>query len=348
MQRVLFISPTWMDIYKDIMGELEKQGYEVDFIADKSFQEDPYKVWGKKTNKCFLRTQRENFFRRKDIYWEAILETPQYNHNYDYLFVVDGQSVSPMLFSTVKDRNPKVKCINYLFDTTKGVYEFNRNFQYFDKIFTFDFGESKKYNVEFLPIYWVETDTVKEYEFDLFGLGQYSKPRYELFEFLDNISKREGLKSYIKLQLDARKNFRQYKIKYAIRRMLGLANKIIPPQAFLSELCTNTKIPPIEFRQYICKSMCVIDTSPSHQDGLTARFMWALGAGRKIITTNKLVKEYDFYSPKQIYVVDSIADLNNDCQKLISFIKAEYSMPNDIKEIISKYRIDNWIGHLFC
>lgn len=347
MQRVLFISPTWMDIYKDIRGELEKQGYTVDFIPDKSYSEDPYNVRGKKIKSC-LKSQREKFFRRIDCYWKNILETPQYKHNYDYLFVVDGQSIRPVLFSILKDRNPKVKCVNYLFDTTKGVYEFNRNFQFFDKVFTFDLEESKKYEIEFLPIYWVKTDDVKEYEYDLFGLGRYSRSRYELFDLLNNISKREGLKSFIKLQIDAHPHFQLYKIRYAIRKMLGLAHKRIPPKAFLSELCTHNKISPTEFRQYICKSRCVIDTNPLHQDGLTARFMWALGAGAKIITTNNSIKEYDFYSPEQIFVVSSAADLNNDCQKLISFVKADYTMPNNIKEITTKFRIDNWIRQMFC
>ncbi len=347
MQRVLFISPTWMDIYKDIMGELEKQGYEVDFIADKSFQEDPYNVRGKKI-KSFFKFQREKFFQRIDNYWNEILETPQYNYKYDYLFVVDGQSVRPALFSIIKGRNQKVKCINYLFDTTKGVYEFNRYFQYYDKVFTFDLEESKKFNVNFLPIYWVETVSLKDFEYDLFGLGRYSHSRYELFDFLNKISQQECLKSYIKLQIDAQPNFQLYKIRYAIRKLVGLASNRIPPKAYLSELCTNTKLSPKEFRQYICKSRCVIDTNPLHQDGLTARFMWALGAGAKIITTNQSVKKYEFYSPKQIFVVSSVAGLNNDNQKLGSFIKSDYTMPDEIKGVVLKYRIDNWIKHMFC
>lgn len=347
MQRVLFISPIWMDIYKDIIGELEKQGYTVDFIPDKSYSEDPYNVRGKKIKSC-LKSQREKFFKRMDCYWNEILETPQYNHSYDYLFVVDGQSIRPVLFSILKGRNPKVKCVNYLFDTTKGVYEFNRNFQYFDKVYTFDLEESKKYNIEFLPIYWVETDDAKEYEYDLFGLGRYSRFRYELFDFLNNISKRAGLKTFIKLQIDAHPNFQLYKVKYAIRTLLGTAKKMFPPKVYLSELCTHTKISPNEFRQYICKSRCVIDTNPLHQDGLTARFMWALGAGAKIVTTNESIKTYDFYSPEQIFVVSSVSNLNDNCQKLISFIRADYTMPNDIKEITSNNRIDNWIGKMFC
>ena len=79
------------------------------------------------------------------------------------------------------------------------------------------------------------------------------------------------------------------------------------------------------------------NTQNSNQDGLTARCMWALGAEKKIITTNKAVKQYPFYSPDQFFV------LNNSSEGLVSFLASDFKMSNEVREIIKQYRIDNWL-----
>ena len=56
MNRILFIAPSYMDIYKDIMFEMEMQGYKVDFLQEKSFLADPYNIRG---NKKLCRTQKK-------------------------------------------------------------------------------------------------------------------------------------------------------------------------------------------------------------------------------------------------------------------------------------------------
>ena len=74
--------------------------------------------------------------------------------------------------------------------------------------------------------------------------------------------------------------------------------------------------------------------------------MWALGAERKIITTNTAVKQYDFYTPEQIFVVDDVCHFVDDPAFDI-FVKTEYHMSSDMRKIVESYRIDNWINNLF-
>ena len=93
------------------------------------------------------------------------------------------------------------------------------------------------------------------------------------------------------------------------------------------------------------ESEVVIDTAPDNQDGLTARFMWALGAKRKIITTNEHVLKYPFYSPQQILVVDA-DDIEKNRHDVISFMESPLQIPSDKLVEIDKYRIDNWLGEL--
>ena len=51
-------------------------------------------------------------------------------------------------------------------------------------------------------------------------------------------------------------------------------------------------------------SRIILDVNPTSQVGLSARIFEAIALGKKIITTNKHIVEYDFYNPSNIFVVD--------------------------------------------
>ena len=101
---------------------------------------------------------------------------------------------------------------------------------------------------------------------------------------------------------------------------------------------SNKPLPPDVFKDYILNSKVVVDTNHPFQDGLTARFMWALGAEKKIITTNASVRNYDFYTKDQFFVVE------DNWQDLPAFLSSSFTMTGSIREIVAKYRIDNWLN----
>ena len=124
-----------------------------------------------------------------------------------------------------------------------------------------------------------------------------------------------------------------------IKRFVGrffLGKIYIQKNIYDSELITHEQLSPEEFRELIYSSDCIIDTYNTFQEGMTPRFMWALGAGKKIITTNFNAKNYNFYSDDQIYI------LNERVDSLQEFLKKEIDV-NKNKHIIENYRIDNWI-----
>ena len=101
---------------------------------------------------------------------------------------------------------------------------------------------------------------------------------------------------------------------------------------------------PSEFRKCIYSSLCVIDTYNDFQEGMTPRFMWALGAGRKIITTNKNAINYPFYSPDRILVINNMVDTTS----LLLFLDEKIDKNKQIEDLIVQYRIDNWMNYLLC
>ena len=123
-----------------------------------------------------------------------------------------------------------------------------------------------------------------------------------------------------------------------IVKYIKKSKSYIPFVDVFNGLVTNKALSPKDFRDNINESEVIIDTHVEYQDGLTARFMWALGAEKKIVTTNKNVKEYDFYTPEQFFILGE-----DSLNKLNEFVCSKFSMSEQNRNIISKYRIDNWI-----
>jgi len=326
-----------MDIYQDVIKEFKAQGYEVDFLKERQTNNDPLSA-------------RYEFFRphfriekKKLNYWVRNLSSPAYNKVYDILFVIDGQGIHPVLFEILRKRNPQIKCVNYLFDTTYGVYHFERNFDYFDRVFTFDLSESKRFNIGFLPIYWVENShsSGSMEHLSFFGMGAYNEDRYEVFSMLYDYSQKFNLHSYIKLYEKLQTKEWIYAIKCRVRKVLGLPAHL-SLERYHSPIISQQTISPQRFREMIFCSDVVIDTHPEHQDGLTARFMWALGAGKKIVTTNESITQYDFYTSQQVYVLKKGIDLSGN-KEFESFIDSTQPVPQHVRSVIDEYRIDNWL-----
>ena len=87
-----------------------------------------------------------------------------------------------------------------------------------------------------------------------------------------------------------------------------------------------------EVAQRIAKTKAVIDIQPPNQAGLTMRTIEMLGAGRKLLTTNKFVADYDFFDKQNIEIFEREKPVVD-----FSFLKNSYS-PVD-NNIYQKYSL---------
>ena len=84
----------------------------------------------------------------------------------------------------------------------------------------------------------------------------------------------------------------------------------------------------------------VVDLVHKNQIGLSMRPFEALGLKRKLITTNTSIKDYDFYNPNNIFIIEDI----NNFDIPTSFFESEYE---DIEQnISSKYHIKPWLENI--
>lgn len=339
---LLLIAPKIGDIYKDILNELTLMGVVADFIEDSIYTRDYRNIRLKKWYSDF------NFNRKLcDLYytnyWNHILAKEEYSKTYDYILVIDGFRLHHTLFDELRARNPKIICINYLFDSTRSLYHFEENFHYFDKVATFERHDSEKYGLLHLPISWPRMQHVNSTELKMFGMGVYSPIRFKMFDFMSRIAEQHNLKCYIKLYNPHITNLRLYNLKQYIRNILSLP-KHISVNEYKSKYITHELLSGESFRFYMHNSEVILDTIAFEQDGLTARCMWALGAGKKIITTNESIKSYDFYTPSQIFVIENYSNETKD--NLLKFLDSEIQIPLDVSNKILKLRTDNWLKYL--
>ena len=332
------VSPEYMGLYMDIQRGIEDKGYEVIFVAQEHIPNNPYALVYGERDRMSVKSFQEYLF----SFWNKMLdELSSESLWFDYLLVIDGLTFHSRLIERLREVNPNILAVNYLFDRVNGVYQIDHNFKFFDKVFSFDCSDSKEYRLHFLPIYWIPSES-KEMRTQVFGFGAYDETRMVVFKRIKQLLVAENIDFYIKMYHPKVKNKVKYFLKYWIKRVLNKNNNL-SLRELNSDLFTNSSIPTNDFRKWINSCNVVIDTNHPYQDGLTARFMWALGAGKRIITNNCHVKDYAFYTEEQILVLED----NTTDNQILSFVKGDLVIPQNIVAEIKKYRIDNWIETIF-
>lgn len=336
--RVLFIAPRIQDMYKDIEAEMIRQGHEVVVIQDKILRADPHIV-----RIPFLVPIKKiiwNILSKK--HWDSIIaKDKNLIKPFDLVFIISGESVNKYILDYLKRKNPKLKTVFYTWDACN-FYRYDRFLSIVDKCYTFELDDVKKDNRWiFLPIYCKESKHVNnyEYDYDLFTIGSCHDGRYSFLKKILPQLENNNIKYYIKVVTvpiiitirekiklfflcKEKRSLRLEEIKFSH----GLENR---------EILSTEKIINEEYKKISNRSRCVLDDQREGQSGLTARFMWALADGKKIITTNKWAYQYSFVCKEQVRIIDK-----KDPVIPIDFLKETEYRKSEMKD----FYIENWVN----
>ena len=192
----------------------------------------------------------------------------------------------------------------------------------FTKFYVFDKNDLSKKNTTYPTTNFYfdcyEYFLNKEPKYDLFFLGSYDnriKKLIPICELLYN----KGYKLNIVLICHYKEELNKYPfIKYH-----------------------STPFSYYENLQMAADSKCIIDLHhDSLHTGLSFRTFEALGFNKKLITTNPIIKDYDFYNSQNIFHIDE----NTDFSRIDDFIKSDYIEIDSI--IKNKYSFTNWIKYI--
>jgi hypothetical protein len=241
----------------------------------------------------------------------------------DIVFVLSGQLLLPDTLRQLKKLYPNAKFVWYMWDNIIHVEEYETNSNYFDRIISFDKIDAQKYALVFLPLFYMSETRADEKIYDIHFVGNAHSNRKKPISTILRENSFENVFVYFLTG-------KYTKIKYTILKQKDPITSCLHVQPLnYTEMVTT-----------MAQSKCVIDIPATNQTGLTMRTIETIGAHTKLITSNENVKQYDFYNPENIYVLD----LNT----LEMPDKQFYDRPYvELEEKIkSKYSLESWVNTL--
>lgn len=329
-QCVLFIAPSFFGYEKEIQGELEAAGCKVDWYDDRPSSTP--------LMKAMIRFRPELVNKAVNDYFEKIVSRAT-STAYDVVFVIKGEGLPVGKILALKAALPNARFLYYTWDSLKNFKNSYEKLPYFDKVYSFDrFDSVDNENIKHLPLFYSrayealgKTDRAcRETEIDLLFLGSIHSDRYPVVQKIWGAAKRVAPDIHLYAHF-----FYQSKWVFTIR-------KIFDPQ-FRSIPWHDVKWNSLHFAntlKLIERSKILVDVHHPGQTGLTMRTIECLGAKKKLITTNKDVKIYDFYNPDNILVIDRLAPVIPD-----SFIRTTFIAVSE--NIYKKYSLRGWLAEIF-
>ncbi|MDR3725101.1 MAG: hypothetical protein P4K83_11515 [Terracidiphilus sp.] len=264
-------------------------------------------------------------------YFDGIINATRWN-NYDFVLLIRAEAVTREFISELRVCHKSAAIFLYQWDSmtlTRGPVD---KLDLFDRTFSFDKRDCAKYSMTFLPLFYMEDyrdiDRSADAKYDFVFVGTIHSNRYNFIRQIERFAHAHSMSTYFYMFFPSLAVF--YKLKHIDRKLPG-AGRADFKYVHLSKH---------EAVQAMADARIVIDSEHPAQIGLTMRTIEALGAHRKLITTNPDVVNYDFYHPNNILVV---------CRESVeipeSFIDARYV---DVEpDTYEKYSIHRWVSTIF-
>ncbi len=308
-KRILFITFDMSGYYTGVYDELKKRYTTVDFYNTATISYKYKNIFEKIYSffyKIFKGKKLKNYYKYQSLINEVK------NNSYDITLVVRPDLFFDTQLSSLK--NTTNYFVAYYHDSINNIKRKSEVIHFFDKVYSYEKADVENYNLEFLSNFIYFQDISNDNQINGGAFSVMSKD-YRL-DTLKNVAK----------------FFKQNKFDYHFYVMdkQDIEDELI---TFFSKRMDNKTVV-----NHIKKSKIIVDIHKyGIQDGLTFRVFEAIGYHKKLITTNKDIKTYDFYNSNNIYVIDDVKNISIP----LSFFETDYEeIP---KQIVEKYMLKNWV-----
>lgn len=325
-KKILFFAPPFFGYDIAIKNKLEEFGAEVDLYDERP---SATTFW-----KAVIRMNARLAQKRIDRYFDHIITTKS-GKKYDYLFVIKGEVFSAEIVNRLKAAFPEGRTVLYLWDSIKNYELIQRSLCLFDDAFTFDREDANNFSqLSFRPLFYVDqyaADSEKSADalYDLLFIGTAHSDRWPFIKAIKKQADALGLSTFLYIYF-------QSSFVFTFRKIFDRKNvgTLRINDVRFNAIARDSVIDKVK------RSKVIIDIQHPKQTGLTMRSLEVFGAGRKLITTNTAIVEYDFYNPQNVMVVDR----ENPIMAKEFF--ETYSVKPD-KHIQWKYSLTGWISEIF-
>lgn len=315
---ILVFCPQFFGYDSEIFNSLNSMGAKVVGFDDRPSNSFISKVLIR-LDKRFLKIKIERYYRK------IMFQLVKNQSKFDYVLFVNPESVTKNILSVYKIQFTNAKFIMYMWDSFNNRKNSIELISLFDSKFTFDYNDAKRYNLIFRPLFYLDIykAQIRPILYNLLFIGTAHSNRYDFVQ-----KTKELLKS----------NFKFKTYFYLDSKLLFLLKKIIEKdfrKVPYSEISFKS-LTHYENADLLHQSSVILDINHPKQVGLTMRTLEAMGAQKKLITTNANIVNYDFYNEKNVFIIDREKPEIDPQFFEGSFVP--YS-----PEILFKYSIKGWI-----
>ncbi|KIQ22100.1 hypothetical protein RT99_07825 [Flavobacterium sp. MEB061] len=316
--KICLISFDFFSFDQNIVLELKRQNIEKHHIDISKYKYEYPNIFSKITNflnKILFKKNIKKIELEKDI-----LNRLEKLGRQDIILIIRPDRLTKQ--THLKIKNYTDKYITYIYDScTRFPIDDLLKDKIFDKIYSFDLQDCKKFGFNFITNYiYLEKKEIQPL----------SKINNSIFIIL-SIDERLHLLNKIA----------NYLSDNAIAFKFIITGKKRPKNINDNIIYTKKPIFIDALMEELENSNVYLDLIRHGHNGLSFRIFEALAMQKKIITTNKSIAEYDFYNPNNILILDenSEIDINPD------FFKTPYQPLSDA--VYYKYTIENWVKTIF-
>lgn len=314
--KICLISFDYWSFDSYIVEELKQRGNEVYHIDLNKFKYDHPSIFHRIGNFYSKLVHKTNI--KKIKRQEYVLEELKHIGRMDSILVIRPDLLDTATHHTIKQYTSNYMA--YLYDSTKRFPVDNLLAGLFNKVYSFDENDVQQYGFTHITNYIYlpkqKTTEGKNYQQQVFII----------------VSADERLKTLNKIaeQLSINKITYKFIVK-ANRKPSGLNKNI----AFTKKEIWHDRL--IEL---LNESEVFLDLVRHEHNGLSFRVFEAMAYQKKLITTNASIKNYDFYNPNNIAVVDA-----ENPQIDPDFFRGCYEPLSDA--VYNKYTVKEWVSRVF-
>lgn len=313
----LLMMPDYSDFPDLFVENLKKEGFSPLLITD-----NPSK-FKYRANEKFINFFQKTFFKNKK-YKRELVENHKLREYYrrisefeilDYALVIRPDLFPIEVIQELKKKTKKL--IAYQWDGIEKFPKVKDYFSLFDSFFCFDYEDEKNnikpitnFYFDCLPPVYKSSNVQRP---RLYFVGLYWENREKKIDrFIEEMSSK-NVELAIFIQYYNQSEIKNPKIKYIKERVTFRENLKNVEEADI-----------------------LLDFVDPVHNGLSIRFFEALYYKKKVITDNIMVKNYDFYHPSNIFVLE-----NDNYNDIDAFLRSSY---HEISEdIVKKYGFSSWI-----
>lgn len=311
---ILLMMPKFYNYYKVIQEKLKLKNDEVFYFSDEI---------DLSTIDRISRKLHFNYFEKRfDEYVENIPKKIDCSLIDRVVVIFGGRYFKPKHIDFLRKHCYNANFIYYAWDSIANFPGIKDIYSKFDISFSFDKEDCKKYGMRFHSLFYSNQYEKKPERFDYSAIMTFGK---------------EKAKKYYTIISKIPSNMKGYQYLVIKNRTTFIYNLIKYPQYFM-KIIEHIHFKPLELNQFddvIARSRVIIDCPLEGQNGLTMRTFEVLNSKRKLITTNKSIKGYDFYCSDNIFVVDDNVQMIPE-----SFFE---SLFNESYQLDEKYSLDSFL-----